>query len=85
MTDERIKEDDFINVKGLKFKSPFEMMKWITKAQVEIKGLKSQIEKMKCCGNCKYRIKKNLEGKIWVELCEKSYIKNICKDWELAE
>lgn len=47
MTDERIKEDDFINIKGLKFKSPFEMMKWITKAVVEIEKLKEEIEEQR--------------------------------------
>ena len=61
-----------------------------TELENKVTELEKQIEKMKCCGNCKYgnckyRIKKNPEGKIWVEICKKSYIKNICEEWELAE
>ena len=68
MTDERIKEDDFINIKGLKFKSPFDMMKWITKAVAEIKKLKVQNEVMKemlndinSCPNCQLSECSNIE------------------------
>lgn len=56
--------------------------RYITELEKENAELEKQIDKMKCCGNCKYRIKKNLEGRIWVELCEKSYIKNSCDEWE---
>ena len=46
--------------------------------------LKKQIEKMKCCGNCKHR-----NGEEVVETCRKlkkyTLIKGFCSEWELAE
>lgn len=56
-----------------------------TELENKVTELEKQIEKMRCCGNCEYRIKKNLEGRIWVELCEKSYFKKNCEEWELAK
>lgn len=65
--------------------SVLELTNTKTELENKVTELEKQIKKMECCGNCKYRIKKNLEGKIWVELCEKSYIKNKCEEWELVE
>lgn len=51
--------------------------------QKENEQLKAQIEKMKCCGNCKYK-----KGGV-VETCRKKKIytlnKGCCEEWESAE
>lgn len=55
----------------------------VKKMQEENEQMKAQIEKMKCCGNCKYR---KLEV---IETCreKKTYTlnKGFCDKWELAE
>lgn len=53
---ERLKGIDALAINGLRFNSPFEMIMWIGHAQVEIKELKAQNEKLKCCGNCKHYV-----------------------------
>ena len=55
---------------------------------VKIKELKQQIEKMKCCWNCKYG--ENKEGKEPCSSCNKNWgnkrlFKKITDKWELEE
>ena len=54
------------------------------KFKEENEQLKAQIEKMKCCGNCKHRNAEEV-----VETCRKlknyTLIKGFCSEWEFAE
>ena len=43
--------------------------------------LKAQIEKMKCCGNCKHLREKHNDNCIFI----KSLSTIVCNKWELAE
>lgn len=56
----------------------------VLKLRVENRQLKQQIEKMKCCGNCKHRNAEEV-----VETCRKlknyTLIKGFCSEWEFAE
>lgn len=53
----------------------------IEKLNIENEQLKAQIEKMKCCGNCKW-----LEHENEYVYCKHTYCaKNLHSEWELAE
>lgn len=58
-------------------------------AEPKIKELKDQIEKMKCCNNCKYRGYISWKSKCCFDMSEVKDIKNPvtckCDKWELAE
>ena len=54
-----------------------------------IKNLEAQIEKMKCCNNCKYRCYMDWKSKCCFDMSEIRDIENPvtckCEKWELAE
>lgn len=54
----------------------------ILKDEMRIKGLEAQIEKMKCCGNCKHCI---LEGVLYCTIKNRDVGNRACNYWELAE
>ena len=49
---------------------------------LEIKELKAQIEKMKCCENCGKEFTKECA---WWKKAEENRQINTCKDWEIKE
>lgn len=55
----------------------------------EIEKLESQIEKMKCCGNCKHCVYKLMDGGDTRSMCEKIKgdvcFSNNYEEWELEE
>lgn len=48
----------------------------------EIEDYKAQIERMKCCGNCKHCI---LEGVLYCTIKNRDVGNRACNYWELAE
>lgn len=92
---ERLKGIDAIEINGLRFNSPFEMIKWIGNAQFEIKELKAQIELYKemlernpCvvtpdwhCSDC---LKENEELKAQIKELQKCEDCSHCNDFGLC-
>ena len=98
MTDEE-KYEKFINIvcEMLGFNKPIDILKlcqitsdFIRPFEMKIKDLeqvneqlKQQIEKMKCCKNCKkYRM---LESQVTLRCLKNQRTNFCCEDWELAE
>lgn len=76
---ERLKGIDAIEINGLRFNSPFEMIKWIGNAQFEIKELKAQIEELKTCWNCKKEFTEDCET------CKRGLYGGGKDNWEVIE
>lgn len=75
------KKNTRIEINGIVFNNFLEMVEWIGKAT-------KQIEKMKCCWNCKHRMNTVEDNEVCWN-CERScarYGEEIIKDeWEKAE
>ena len=77
---------------GYRAGSHDEMVKYDTKLfeaegkveirDVRIADLKQQIEKMKCCGNCKHQYEGQYHNGF---RCKDHYKEEVCESWELAE
>lgn len=58
---------------------------YINALEEQYNDLKAQIEKMKCCGNCKHIIDISAKFKYCRIQPDKIFNNNICDKWELAE
>lgn len=58
-----------------------ELVNSVTELKTKVTELENQIEKMKCCGNCKHLMKEHNENCVFI----KSLNTICCNKWELAE
>lgn len=82
MTKEEYLNSDFVKMAHLNNQVVY-LTQVNRRLEKEYVRLKAQIEKMKCCGNCKYK-----KGGV-VKTCRKKKIymlnKGCCEEWEPAE